>query len=666
MATDLLPTFTSRGPRRSDAALKPDLAAPGVAIRSAASGTGSGNRALSGTSMAAPHVAGAMVLLRQLHPDWSVEDLKALAMNSAMPVIRTEDALTSTVYSPVRVGAGRIDLARAAAAATIAMSIEKPGYVGVSFGAPEVEGTLQATHQVRVINRSAVTATYALSYTAVTDLPGATVDVEPAHLMIPPGNSRTVAVVLRADATQMRHVRDETAASLSAADEAWLAEETGHLWLWPEAGFTATLQPPDAGKAELKFDPATGRLDYAIRLTGLPPGAIAGAYIAAAYGDEVGLRLQSLALPASAAEQDSIIAGTLTLTAGEAQLLASGMMQVQIQLAEGGGTLLGPCSGALLPIHLPVYAAPRPVADLATTPALLAFHPTAQAEVTPAVTLRFTGQGITGAAPPTDLLALVTPLERHLQSPNRRPADMTEAEQDRYDHADLKSVGAIAGPGGTAAPSEPMLYFGVATYAPWSTPNEVTVEVYLDTDRNGTDDYRLYNTDIVHASSQSQYSDGFVSVLEELATGRKRVQAPLNNMSASQFDGALYFSTAMVLPVRVGALKLDPTTPTGGIIDYRVETYSADRAGTIDVTPTLQVPSAAPALHIGHSQPTHPFLVALPGASMETTLDLQAYAKNALEGLLLLHHHNRSDRQAQATPVRIVWPRVIGLPLIGK
>jgi hypothetical protein len=80
----------------------------------------------------------------------------------------------------------------------------------------------------------------------------------------------------------------------------------------------------------------------------------------------------------------------------------------------------------------------------------------------------------------------------------------------------------------------------------------------------------------------------------------------------------------------------------------------------------LQVQHATPALHIGHNQPTRPFLVALPGESMQATLDLHAYGKNVPEGLLLLHHHNRTDRQAQATPMCVVWPRVIGLPMIGK
>ena len=86
-AADTVAGFSSRGPRRGDASLKPDVAAPGTGIVSAKSGSGTERIGNSGTSMAAPHVTGLMALLRQAHRDWSVEELKALAMNSAIPIV---------------------------------------------------------------------------------------------------------------------------------------------------------------------------------------------------------------------------------------------------------------------------------------------------------------------------------------------------------------------------------------------------------------------------------------------------------------------------------------------------------------------------------------------------------------------------------------------------
>ena len=59
------------------------LGAPGVSVISTF--RNGSYQELSGTSMASPMVAGAAGLLRQLHPDWSTEEIKAALMNTARP-----------------------------------------------------------------------------------------------------------------------------------------------------------------------------------------------------------------------------------------------------------------------------------------------------------------------------------------------------------------------------------------------------------------------------------------------------------------------------------------------------------------------------------------------------------------------------------------------------
>lgn len=77
--------FSSRGPSPCGGlgplAIKPEVVAPGVAVRSAVPGTG--YQSFNGTSMAAPHASGALVLLRQAFPNLSGIQLKLALYFSA-------------------------------------------------------------------------------------------------------------------------------------------------------------------------------------------------------------------------------------------------------------------------------------------------------------------------------------------------------------------------------------------------------------------------------------------------------------------------------------------------------------------------------------------------------------------------------------------------------
>lgn len=100
---DTIAEFSSRGPVTHTWAIKPDVVAPGVAIDSTIP---NGYQEMQGTSMAAPHVAGASAILKQAHPDWTPEQIKAALMNTARLLNNDEGNL----YKPYEQGAGRIQL----------------------------------------------------------------------------------------------------------------------------------------------------------------------------------------------------------------------------------------------------------------------------------------------------------------------------------------------------------------------------------------------------------------------------------------------------------------------------------------------------------------------------------------------------------------------------
>src|SRR4051794_2308253 len=113
----VMAAFSSRGPQTAVPDLpKPDVVAPGVQILAGAADQPAPStqmrpgflfQAIQGTSMAAPHVAGAGALLTQAHPTLSPAEIKSQLMLTANPNVLKEDAKTpADVFDR---GSGEID-----------------------------------------------------------------------------------------------------------------------------------------------------------------------------------------------------------------------------------------------------------------------------------------------------------------------------------------------------------------------------------------------------------------------------------------------------------------------------------------------------------------------------------------------------------------------------
>ena len=202
--------FSSRGPRVGDDGLKPEIAAPGVAITAPRSslmtGPAGAYTTMSGTSMATPHVVGIAALVAQKHPDWSGDRIKAALMTTTRP------ATTGGVFD---VGAGQA-FAPAALAATL---VADRGAVTENFS----EGQDERTSVVTVTNTSDQPVTASVAADAGQSGSASLVTVSPATLTLAPGASAPVTVTVDGSA-------------LPGTGSA-----TGRLTITPSSGSTVTV-----------------------------------------------------------------------------------------------------------------------------------------------------------------------------------------------------------------------------------------------------------------------------------------------------------------------------------------------------------------------------------------------------------------------------------------
>jgi uncharacterized repeat protein (TIGR01451 family) len=563
-AADTLSGSTSRGARRASSPirLKPDLSAPGNLITSAQTGItcpaaangcinpdASGFRAgaqpltISGTSMASPHVAGLLALLRQLYPTRSIEELKAMAMNGALHDLTVGANGSGFQYGPGRIGAGRVDVPVMTTANVIAMNADEAGLVSVSFS-NEVVTSKTEVKTVRLVNHGATAQTYTLELDTVIDAPGVAFSLPGgSSISVPAGGSATFDVQMSANAAQMDHAKEATVATLQAA-----------------------------------------------------PGAVAG--------------LGNLA---------------------------------RSWLTEEGG-YVNLKQGADLKMRVPIFSAIRP-ASVMSAANQIATGGAPTGSTTIALSGTDVCTGTLGPGPtctgtfPNDDVSLVTPFELQVVSPQ----DTTLPP-----FADLQYAG-VAYNATTG-----QLLFGVSTFGDWSPLFDVTYNIYIDHNEDGTWDRILFNSNTGSLSAllgtAANQTDTHLNAVFNLATNGVAVGGTnfTNRVSPAVQHSVLYNNNVLFLtatPAQLGFTTGDTT------FRYRIVTCPGSLPVCLarnnfkfdEAAGPFFWNYAAQGLDFGGSN----LALDLNGATLPVTWNTANLTTNGSLGGLLLHHHNRQGSRAE-------------------
>jgi uncharacterized repeat protein (TIGR01451 family) len=569
---DTIGSFTSRGSRLgAPFHLKPDITAPGVTITSTQTGNtcvsggclvpnasgfipGSQSLILSGTSMATPHIAGVMALLRQLHPDWTVEELKAAAMNGALHDITIGANGAGVKYDAGRIGAGRTDPQNSALTNVVAFDADQSGVVSVTFDAPIVGPSATQVKHVRVVNHGATAATFDLAIDLHDDAPGIAFSLPGGSTVtVPAGQTVDVDVQMNGNANQMRHVPQVTLAPTQAAPAPLTS--LGNLarhWDTQEEGYLTFSQS------------GTAKLRVPVYMAARPASAMAAA--------------------------GPIVTGGANT--GATNLLLNGT---------------DVCTGTL---------GAGPICTATT------------------------------AAPTYDEVSLVSPFELQAVSgldPVNAPAS-----------ADIQYAGVAYDP------ATNLILFGVSTWGGWTTPNEVSFNIYIDNNSDGTYDRILFNTDPGTAGSAlfggtSTGQDSFLTLIFNLATSGVGTGTFINRLSSASIDSAVFNNNVMILAATPAQLGLPAGTTN---FKWKIQTcpgfaplcgpvngfFYDEAAGPF----SWNYAAASQGLNFGGKS----LVQDLNGASLPVTWNLANLAANGSQGALLLHHHNAAGNRAQVVLVQ--------------
>lgn len=334
---DMLNPGSSRGAHGSLGVVKPDVAAPGTRISSAASGTGTMPTTLTGTSMASPHVAGIAALVRETHPTWTPQQVKAVIMNTATHPVFSRQGPEGPVYGPERVGAGRVDALDAVANEIIAYDADAPENVTVAFGVVDVaDETVQLTRTVTVesLGRRA-SGDFTTGFAAASTMGGATITTSPSRIQVRPGRTETVTVTLTVDPETLERTIDPTSdpdSGLGVPRE-FVAALSGQLVLSPR-GSGEELHVPVHAAPRLVSDLTAEPVDFASAEELTAPLEISGRHVDSGGWTSLVSVLELMATSPQLPDSDPSATSPTQVAAGDIRYV--GAMSTAPRLAEAG------------------------------------------------------------------------------------------------------------------------------------------------------------------------------------------------------------------------------------------------------------------------------------------------------------------------------------------
>src|SRR3989442_1543490 len=185
-------SFTSGGPRTGDSGLKPDVTAPGVSIISTGIGTGNAGAAISGTSMASPHVAGVAALTRQAHPSCNVQEIKAAIVNTGRP-----SGVLGYVTSLG--GTGLVQPAGSTATQVVARAEGRKFGASLNFGFAEFADRFRRTKEISLRNNGSSDAIFKVAQAAASGSPH-TLRLSRTSVRVPAHGETEISVTLEVPA----------------------------------------------------------------------------------------------------------------------------------------------------------------------------------------------------------------------------------------------------------------------------------------------------------------------------------------------------------------------------------------------------------------------------------------------------------------------------------